>query len=242
MWAHECQHLLCAADIVRDNRSTVCLSYMLFNVNKGQISPTVCVHGRVVISGHNLTLVVTPSWCVFHYPEEEKPVVANITVSDVSWDSFLLSWSAEDEAFEAFLIEVTDAETGAEWQNHTAPADVRSLVISGLSPATWYRASLYGVYRGIVLDPVFAETITGISAASTGAPLLASFTLPSSSAHTVCGGNHSLLWLLNWTRLLMELWVAVNCRHTGDLAWLIFTYSDLDQCCWLFHVWKTLWL
>uniref|UniRef100_A0A3B5BJV0 Tenascin-like n=1 Tax=Stegastes partitus TaxID=144197 RepID=A0A3B5BJV0_9TELE len=92
--------------------------------------------------------------------EEEKPVVTNVTVSDVSWDSFLLSWSAEDGAFEAFLIEVTDAETGAEWQNHTVPADARSLVITGLSPTTWYRANLYGVYRGVLLDPVFADTIT----------------------------------------------------------------------------------
>ncbi|XP_069380423.1 tenascin isoform X2 [Paralichthys olivaceus] len=94
--------------------------------------------------------------------EEEKPVVTNVTVSDVSWDSFLLSWSAEDGKIEAFLIEVTDAETGAKWQNHTVPADARSLAISGLSPATWYRANLYGVYRGTILDPVFADTITDL--------------------------------------------------------------------------------
>uniref|UniRef100_A0A3B4TSK7 Tenascin Cb n=1 Tax=Seriola dumerili TaxID=41447 RepID=A0A3B4TSK7_SERDU len=94
--------------------------------------------------------------------EEEKPVVTNVTISDVSWDSFLLSWSAEDGAFETFLIEVTDAETGAEWQNHTVPADARSLAISGLSPTTWYRANLYGVHRGALLDPVFADTITDL--------------------------------------------------------------------------------
>ncbi|GAA6226642.1 tenascin-like isoform X3 [Lates japonicus] len=94
--------------------------------------------------------------------EEEKPVVTNVTISDVSWDSFLLSWSAEDGAFDAFLIEVTDAETGAEWQNHTVLADARSLAISGLSPTTWYRANLYGVYRGTLLDPVFADTITEV--------------------------------------------------------------------------------
>ncbi|XP_035514936.1 tenascin-like, partial [Morone saxatilis] len=92
--------------------------------------------------------------------EEEKPVVTNVTISQVSWDSFLLSWSAEDGAFQAFLIEVTDAETGIEWQNHTVPADALSLTISGLSPTTWYRANLYGLYRGAFLDPVFAETIT----------------------------------------------------------------------------------
>ncbi|KAM8865304.1 tenascin isoform 1-T2 [Synchiropus picturatus] len=92
--------------------------------------------------------------------EEEKPLVTNVTVSDVSWDSFLLSWSADEGAFQAFLIEVTDAESGAEWQNHTLPADARSLAVSGLTPSTWYRANLYGVYKGLLLDPVFADTIT----------------------------------------------------------------------------------
>uniref|UniRef100_A0AAQ5XBF8 Tenascin C n=1 Tax=Amphiprion ocellaris TaxID=80972 RepID=A0AAQ5XBF8_AMPOC len=117
---------------------------------------------------------------VLELSAEEKPVVTNVTVSDVSWDSFLLSWSAEDGAFEAFLIEVTDAETGAEWQNHTVSADARSLSITGLSPTTWYRANLYGVYRGVLLDPVFADTITGINAVNTEALLFP--LLPSSSA------------------------------------------------------------
>ncbi|XP_071338014.1 tenascin isoform X2 [Trachinotus anak] len=94
--------------------------------------------------------------------EEEKPVVTNVTISNVSWDSFLLSWSAEDGAFEAFQVEVIDAEMGAEWQNHTVVADARSLAISGLSPTTWYKANLYGVYRGVLLDPVYAETITDL--------------------------------------------------------------------------------
>ncbi|KAI9543721.1 hypothetical protein NQZ68_008768 [Dissostichus eleginoides] len=92
--------------------------------------------------------------------EEEKPVVVNVTVSDVSWDSFLLSWATEDRRLEGFLIEVTDAETGSEWQNHTVSADARSIAISGLSSSTWYRANLYGVYQGALLEPVFADTIT----------------------------------------------------------------------------------
>lgn len=106
-------------------------------------------------------------------------MVTNVTISEVSWDSFLLSWFAEDGAFEAFLVEVTDAETGAEWQNHTVPADARSLAISGLSPTTWYRVNLYGLYRGALLDPVFADTITGINAVNSGTflfPLLLSST------------------------------------------------------------------
>ncbi|KAK7933208.1 hypothetical protein WMY93_004104 [Mugilogobius chulae] len=82
--------------------------------------------------------------------EEEKPVITNVTVSDVSWDSFVLSWWAQDGAFEGFLVELSDAEAGAEWQNHTVPGD----------PTTWYRASLYGLHRGALLEPVFADTIT----------------------------------------------------------------------------------
>lgn len=98
-------------------------------------------------------------------------MITNVAISNVSWESFLLSWSAEDGAFEAFLIEVVDAEMGVECQNHTMPADARSLTISGLVPSTWYRVILYGVYRGVVLDPVFAETITGNNVVNTGASL-----------------------------------------------------------------------
>lgn len=93
-------------------------------------------------------------------------MVVNVTVSDVSWDSFLLSWATEDRRLEGFLIEVTDAETGSDWQNHTVSADARSIAISGLSSSTWYRANLYGVYRGALLEPVFADTITGITVVS----------------------------------------------------------------------------
>lgn len=104
---------------------------------------------------------VTICRCPCHDPEEEKPVVANFTVSDVSWDSFLLSWSADNGVFQAFLITVFDAETGSAWQNHTVSGDAQSLAISGLLPTTWYRVSLHGLYRGTLSDPVIADTITG---------------------------------------------------------------------------------
>lgn len=86
----------------------------------------------------------------------------NIHISDVSWDSFLVSWQAEEGAFEGFVVELIDAEAGAEWQNHTLSANARSLGIVGLTPSTWYKASLYGAYRGGLLEPMSAETITGI--------------------------------------------------------------------------------
>ena len=90
-------------------------------------------------------------------------MVTEVTVSEVTWDGFTLSWRADDGAFEGFLVEVTDAESGAEWHNHTVAGDDRSLAVTGLSPVTWYRANIYGVWRGALMEPVHADTITGTS-------------------------------------------------------------------------------
>uniref|UniRef100_H3CZ25 Tenascin Cb n=1 Tax=Tetraodon nigroviridis TaxID=99883 RepID=H3CZ25_TETNG len=94
------------------------------------------------------------------FTEEEKPLVTSFTISDVSWDSLQLSWEAPDGAFQAFLVKVTDAETGSEVQNHSVVAGARSFAISDLSATTWYRVSLYGLHRGALLGPVTADTIT----------------------------------------------------------------------------------
>ena len=88
-------------------------------------------------------------------------MVTEVTVSKVTWDGFTLSWRADDGAFEGFLVEVTDAETGTELRNHTVAGDDRSLAVTGLSPVTWYRGSVYGVWRGVPMVPVHADTITG---------------------------------------------------------------------------------
>uniref|UniRef100_A0A673X3P4 Tenascin Cb n=1 Tax=Salmo trutta TaxID=8032 RepID=A0A673X3P4_SALTR len=74
--------------------------------------------------------------------QEEKPVLGKLTVSDVSWDSFLVSWVTEEGDFDGFVVEVTDAEAGVDWQNHTLQDAAQSLGIVGLSPATWYNVSL----------------------------------------------------------------------------------------------------
>uniref|UniRef100_A0A8C8IHJ4 Tenascin C n=1 Tax=Oncorhynchus tshawytscha TaxID=74940 RepID=A0A8C8IHJ4_ONCTS len=92
-----------------------------------------------------------------------QPVLGKLTVSDVSWDSFLVSWVTEEGDFDGFVVEVTDAEAGVDWQNHTLQDAAQSLGIVGLSPATWYNVSLYGLFKGALLGPVYADTITGIT-------------------------------------------------------------------------------
>ncbi|KAJ8285701.1 hypothetical protein GJAV_G00029950 [Gymnothorax javanicus] len=92
--------------------------------------------------------------------EEEKPSVGNLTVSDLSWDSFTLSWNPKEGVFQAFLIEVADSEDSADWQNHTLSGDTQTLRISNVMPSTTYMITLYGVYRGTLLEPAFAVAIT----------------------------------------------------------------------------------
>ncbi|CAM4542796.1 unnamed protein product [Leuciscus chuanchicus] len=92
--------------------------------------------------------------------DDEKPQVGNITISDVSWDSFRVSWELDRGEVEGFLIEVSDPDGLFDGQNHTLSSQEFSLAVTDLSPSTFYRVTLYGMYKGDLLDPVFAEAIT----------------------------------------------------------------------------------
>ncbi|XP_064799006.1 tenascin isoform X4 [Oncorhynchus masou masou] len=92
--------------------------------------------------------------------EELRPVVANLTVSDVTWDSFNVYWTPKDGEFESFVIEVTNLEGGPESENLTLSADAFNLGISGLSPNTLYRIGLYGLHQGSFQEPVYTEATT----------------------------------------------------------------------------------
>ncbi|XP_029565541.1 tenascin isoform X7 [Salmo trutta] len=92
--------------------------------------------------------------------EELRPVVTNLTVSDVTWDSFNVHWTPEDGEFESFVIEVTNLEGGPESENLTLSADALNLGISGLSPNTLYRIGLYGLHQGSFQEPVYTEVTT----------------------------------------------------------------------------------
>lgn len=88
-------------------------------------------------------------------------MVTNLTVSDVTWDSFNVHWTPEDGEFESFVIEVTNLEGGPESENLTLSADALNLGISGLSPNTLYRIGLYGLHQGSFQEPVYTEVTTG---------------------------------------------------------------------------------
>uniref|UniRef100_A0A673B3T0 Zmp:0000000846 n=1 Tax=Sphaeramia orbicularis TaxID=375764 RepID=A0A673B3T0_9TELE len=89
--------------------------------------------------------------------EELKPMVVNLTISEITWDSFTASWTHMGGEFDSFVIEVTNLENTAESQNLTLSGDAFSLVISGLNPNTSYMVGLYGMYQGSFLEPVYTD-------------------------------------------------------------------------------------
>lgn len=58
-------------------------------------------------------------------------------------------------------MEVADPDGLSEGQNHTLSGQEYSLAITDLSPSTFYRVTLYGMYRGDLLEPIFGEAFTG---------------------------------------------------------------------------------
>lgn len=97
-----------------------------------------------------------------YHSDNEKPLVGNITISAVSWDSFNISWELKRGELDGFLVEVADYSGLSKGQNHTLSAQEHSLTIIDLSPNTFYRVTVYGLYRGDLLEPVFGEAFTGI--------------------------------------------------------------------------------
>lgn len=88
-------------------------------------------------------------------------MVTNLTISDITWDSFTASWTPAGGEFDSFVIEITNLENSAESQNLTLSGGALSLGISGLSPNTSYMVGLFGMYEGSVLEPVYTEATTG---------------------------------------------------------------------------------
>lgn len=74
-----------------------------------------------------------------------------------------MSWELYRGEVEGFLVEVSDPDGLSDSQNHTLSNQEFSLAVTDLSPSTFYRVTLYGLYKGELLDPVFAEAITGIN-------------------------------------------------------------------------------
>ncbi|XP_063505921.1 tenascin isoform X6 [Pongo pygmaeus] len=91
---------------------------------------------------------------------EELPQLGDLVVSEVGWDGLRLNWTAADNAYEHFVIQVQEVNKVEAAQNLTLPGSLRAVDIPGLEAATPYRVSIYGVIRGYRTPVLSAEAST----------------------------------------------------------------------------------
>ncbi|XP_047555890.1 tenascin isoform X10 [Lutra lutra] len=88
------------------------------------------------------------------------PELENLTVTEVGWDGLQLNWTATDQAYEHFVIQVQEANGVEAAQNLTVPGSLRAVDVPGLKAATLYRVTIYGVIRGYRTPVLSAEAST----------------------------------------------------------------------------------
>ncbi|XP_017908168.1 PREDICTED: tenascin isoform X1 [Capra hircus] len=92
---------------------------------------------------------------------DHSPELGNLTVTKAGWDGLRLNWTAADQAYEHFVIQVQEANRVEAAQNLTVPGNLRAVDIPGLKAATPYRVTIHGVIRGYRTPVLSAEASTG---------------------------------------------------------------------------------
>uniref|UniRef100_A0A4W3IGD9 Tenascin C n=1 Tax=Callorhinchus milii TaxID=7868 RepID=A0A4W3IGD9_CALMI len=99
---------------------------------------------------------------------EAEPELGNLMVSDITPNitsgGFTLSWTAEDEAFQYFVIEVRDSNSSANPLQQALSGKTRTADISGLRQGTGYHVNVFGAVHGRLTSPLTAVTATALGA------------------------------------------------------------------------------
>ncbi|XP_060107772.1 tenascin isoform X2 [Heteronotia binoei] len=111
------------------------------------------------------------------------PEVSGLIVSGLTSESFNLSWTAAEGAFETFTIELIDSNRLLEPMEYNISGHLRTVHISGLSPSTDFIVYLYGFTRG------YRTQAISISATTVAAPLLSKLIVSNTTSDSV-----SLTW------------------------------------------------
>lgn len=90
--------------------------------------------------------------------DAERP--GNLTVN-VAATSVRLAWSAPDEAFDSFLVELSASSAAARPHSSTLPGNTRTAEIEGLSPSTVYNITIRGLLEGKRSLPLTVFATTG---------------------------------------------------------------------------------
>ncbi|XP_067868791.1 tenascin isoform X8 [Heterodontus francisci] len=91
---------------------------------------------------------------------EAEPEVGNLVVSDITSNSFSLSWTGKDEAFESFLIELIDSDRFTEPLEYMVPGNMQTTQLSNLIAGTNYVIYFYGIVNGRRTNPATTVVLT----------------------------------------------------------------------------------
>ncbi|XP_043914548.1 tenascin isoform X5 [Protopterus annectens] len=91
---------------------------------------------------------------------EAEPEVESLLVSDITSDSFLLSWTTDDGIFDSFVIKIRDSNKEFDPLELTVSGEHRTKLITGLKADTEYEIDLYGVANGRRSQPFSAAVST----------------------------------------------------------------------------------
>ncbi|XP_060917164.1 tenascin-like isoform X5 [Labrus mixtus] len=94
---------------------------------------------------------------------EAEPEVDHLFLSDVTADGFRVSWAADDDLFDRFVIKVRDGKRLAHPQEYSVRGDERTKVLTGLMGGTEYEIELYGVSLDQRSQPITGVAQTGLS-------------------------------------------------------------------------------
>ncbi|NXV87030.1 TENA protein, partial [Calonectris borealis] len=101
----------------------------------------------------------------------EEPLLSKLTVSNATSDCMSLTWEAQDNAFDHFILEVRNSDFPLDSLVHTVPGASRRYVVTNLKAATNYTVQLHGV-----IDGQGGQTLTAL-ATTEAEPQLGTLTL-----------------------------------------------------------------
>uniref|UniRef100_A0A665U0A8 Zmp:0000000846 n=1 Tax=Echeneis naucrates TaxID=173247 RepID=A0A665U0A8_ECHNA len=91
-----------------------------------------------------------------------EPEVEHLFVSDISADGFRLSWTADEDLFDRFVIKIRDSKRLAHPQEFSVRGDERTKLLTGLMSGTEYEIELYGVSLDQRSQPITGVAQTGL--------------------------------------------------------------------------------
>lgn len=115
-------------------------------------------------TGFTLSNCKTRKRPIFPSQSEAEPEIEHLFVSDVTPESFRLSWTAEDDVFDRFVLKVRDSRKLSHPREFMVSGDERTKVLTQLLGGTEYEIELYGVTLERRSQPVTAVVKTGLGA------------------------------------------------------------------------------